>query len=390
MTINKTKILRFILLFLGFFAPIGVQFNTYLSFASLIYPSLIACLFLILILFGYRLYDKKSLSNWLSIFILFTLFHNLIMLILGYFNIIVFEDSINEILNQYLKYTLYFLAIFVYSNLFRRNALFLNSFMIGYIVSFGIVILVSSSNYIITDGVIRNLGAYNDPNSMALDAIISLAFCAYLMTRTNILLKKSIVLIFAIISIYAIITSGSRGAIFGVLVGFAFSVIMIRNYKKKFSILLIATIAAIVMLSYFYYSDNTTLQRILFGTSDSNSISGNIRIQIWSDYLSQIKAYFWIGIGKSREYLLHYYQPHNTLLDSFVTYGVLGFILFFGALFITFKKGIMYLLTHNDYSKVILFSLFLSVIVSVMFISSFNMRSLPIAFSIMYGKYLWR
>lgn len=173
---------------------------------------------------------------------------------------------------------------------------------------------------------------WTDPNYFG--SMIGMGVLASLTSLFNRWEKKvsiNLFLIFSIlISIYTIITTGSRGAIVALLIGILVLLILTK-IRVKYKILFV--IASIFVIFFLY--TNSFLDFIIFRFQSGDETAGG-RTLIWftkiEAFVNQSNILEWLfGYGFENAFSLGYSHKmgfHNDYLAIFVGYGITGIILF--------------------------------------------------------------
>jgi len=194
-----------------------------------------------------------------------------------------------------------------------------------------------------------------DINHIGFLAIPALFMIIVLFATEKNIYKKLFLLISLISTTSAVVLSGTRGALLGIIIPIPF--LFIKN--KKAVMIAVACILLLIMLTPF--KNQLHIQAL------KNKIQEDIdfaRSAIWYTYAQSIKDHPVTGIGfgmqiydadffiKHNVKLPHKYQtivsltqgnpnftPHNTLIDLTVRTGIIGLCLFFYCLYTFFRMG---------------------------------------------------
>ena len=150
--------------------------------------------------------------------------------------------------------------------------------------------------------------------------------------RDNSFKKKAFSLILTIPILYLLIESGSRGALLSLLIGL-FIVILLGKMQaiKKIGMVLLSTLFSIGLFSFIYTNDVDFRNRIV-NSIERGDTSG--RTKLWEAAYRIIQDNFIFGVGNPgmmptmRIYSGIYQQPHNLVLELWLTSGILGLIFF--------------------------------------------------------------
>jgi O-antigen ligase len=167
--------------------------------------------------------------------------------------------------------------------------------------------------------------------------------------------KRTWYFLAAFFQLVAIVLSGTRGAIVGlvagVFVGAIIYLIVHRNDRSgRYGLGAVGVFLVIVGMLFYFHKDlpqGTTLYR-LFNLKDSNS---SARLIQWKSAITGFPEHPLLGVGPENYYVISnkYYdpkiylydpswfdKPHNYLLEILVTTGVFGFVSYAGLLVLTF------------------------------------------------------
>ena len=255
----------------------------------------------------------------------------------------------------------------------RKTNLFINSYILGFVGSF---IMTGQDTLYDVGNVCRTLGAYDNPNHLAMHAsaafFFSLLFCIKRVGPSINLFYSAA----AAISLAAIINSGGRAMILGLLVVFLCALFLLglymlcgkihikRNEVNRniviylwFTVILVATISLYlpkVQNARINLASNATVKKNTNQDSNKNdersvikildrmedkkltsaaSFTENRRFDIWSGYIKHMNEYILFGsdINKDGLYFTEYgrvYASHNMIFYILFKYGIVGFLLF--------------------------------------------------------------
>lgn len=264
--------------------------------------------------------------------------------------------------------------------------------MEAYVLTFATAFILWGKNTLYDYGnVCRTIGAYTNPNILALYASVAF-FMSLLLVYNTKTVQKYIFVITSSISLACIIHTSSRAMYLALLIVcaiylgtrlFAFLKnkgnchIKVVSKSQVLNLILFVSMLLICLWIYYPKLENVVIDategevekvleeensqmanrtgvafdRILNegGLSDRATIADNSRFDIWKEYFLHIKEYFWFGnqTGSEVLYLEAYgrdFVAHNMLISTFYKYGI--FVLFiFGIVllrpfcyFITSKK----------------------------------------------------
>ncbi len=229
--------------------------------------------------------------------------------------------------------------------------------------------LISLAGMIIGKGIrIRNVGFFNNPNQLGYYSIVLISYVFFLKNYFKPSVKWAIVLI----SIYGAIVSLSKAAgISLVILAFLYIIINRKNLKKGHIVISVFALLIFTVLIIMFYkgtlpglSTNLTLRRMryrflrLFYENDSNLESGRGYSRVLEMGMNCI---FGMGEGAYNRFSsLRGLEVHSAYVNLFVSYGIIGTLIFgyFFSILIK-KKGetfiniswlsgiLLYNVTHN-------------------------------------------
>ena len=170
-------------------------------------------------------------------------------------------------------------------------------------------------------------------NQTGMKTTLALLLLIYgFINRDNSFKKKAFSLILTIPILYLLIESGSRGALLSLLIGL-FIVILLGKMQaiKKIGMVLLSTLFSIGLFSFIYTNDVDFRNRIV-NSIERGDTSG--RTKLWEAAYRIIQDNFIFGVGNPgmmptmRIYSGIYQQPHNLVLELWLTSGILGLIFF--------------------------------------------------------------
>lgn len=258
-------------------------------------------------------------------------------------------------------------------------------FMLAYVATFtGCFLLFGQITLYDLGNVCRTIGAYGNPNTLALYGGVSLCFSLYLLNMTE--RKKYFFVLMAGISLAGVINSASRSMYLGILMSlFCVGIFFMLFQKKKGSFLLsrrsLSLMAFFVLTSMFIsfayyprsenavinYADTKKTDEVRQKSSNrdgavsvidrmvgkkeetqTSSFEGNKRFKIWGEYFNKIDDYLMLGadIDSGSLYFSESwrtYDPHNSFIYFLYKYGIPGLALFIllliQAFTLTLSKG---------------------------------------------------
>ena len=186
---------------------------------------------------------------------------------------------------------------------------------------------------------VRNAGGFLDPNSFGFAGLtaVSLALLAWADAGKDFRVKALLAAV-AITGGLAVLQSGSRSSMMGCLFEFIVIILYSDKLSRKMNMLVAGGLVAIVALSFM---PGTMLESLKERASVGRirADRGANRLDIWSNYLSELPSYAVTGVGilRSREvirgsYTAEFAITHNQYLEILVETGLLGLLLFLAAL----------------------------------------------------------
>ena len=176
-------------------------------------------------------------------------------------------------------------------------------------------------------------------------------FIAIVLIAQAVVLKRMFLFLSMISTISALVLSGTKGALLGVIVPIAF---LFTKHKKITAIALLFLLSLIVITPFESKLHVQKLQDSVVAEVET------IRFSIWHDYLQIVKKYPVGGIGYgmqsyNRAFFIKndfkvpnvaetkndklFFMPHNTLIDLTVRTGIVGVCLFLYCLCVFFRIG---------------------------------------------------
>ncbi len=210
--------------------------------------------------------------------------------------------------------------------------------------------------------------------SVAKMAGISFIFNFYLFIKEKGVLKKSLFMLFMLVSLLLLFKANSRGGILFLLASMLVYSWFILKDKKIYFIVLIAAVLGGVLVIMTVSPDSFRRFSLLFGRHKGFSVSERFTMYLLS--LKLISRYWFTGVGLGGFAKYHYLKwPHNIFLEFFVECGLAGFItvvLFYFYLGLKAFKLIFRFKLSNDYTPFILSFVFLA----LYHLSSFSLMDL--------------
>jgi O-antigen ligase len=218
------------------------------------------------------------------------------------------------------------------------------------------------------DGHWRKFSFLSDPVAFSYNMVVASLLCMALLTGPIKLWKKGVLCFCIFIMLWAMLTSGTRGAY--VLVPVALLLFAILKFNK--TVLRLSIVAAVVIVGLIYVpTSNPTLYRFQSAFKPSDDPSFNVR----KANQKRIQPYIWShpiggGLGATgawgqrfapNSYLAHF-PPDSGYVRVAVELGWLGLLLFSILIFTILKLGITnYYLIHDPELKTYCFAMVLVV-----------------------------
>ncbi len=211
---------------------------------------------------------------------------------------------------------------------------------------------------------------FGNPIYVGSTMILPMFISAFLARQSEGVFWRAAYWALALFQLIAIVLSGSRGAVVGLiaglfLMGVGFLVFSKNRKTKIFSSVVLGAFVAIFLTLYLVHEklpQGSIFARV-FNLNDSNTKS---RLIQWGVALHGVKEYWLTGTGPENYYVVAnkyhnpeiskydrswFDKPHNYLLEVLVTAGIFGFLLYaaifclsiFGA-YLAFKRGLIELL----------------------------------------------
>lgn len=213
----------------------------------------------------------------------------------------------------------------------------------------------------------RASSTLGNPIYLGAFAILPMFFCLYFIFNQSGLKSKIIYSCLGLLFLTAMLQSGTRGALVGVLIGLSIGVVLYIIFNtnrtlKRQGILFV--IIGIVFFGYLFWQPQVlpkgSVIRRIFELRDSNT---NSRLIQWQSALEGFKDSPFFGVGPENYYIIsnQYYnpenyqydrswfdKPHNFPLEILVTGGIINFIFYVSIigfairiLFFAFKQEIL-------------------------------------------------
>ncbi len=214
----------------------------------------------------------------------------------------------------------------------------------------------------------RFSGGYDDPNAFGLSAGMAFLFALFVVKETQ-KASKLIAFLLALLCLVMVVSSQSRGAWLSVAIA-SFYIAMRRSILNWISLIAIGII--------LYLCSSLLPDRLLDMQSWVDD-GGTGRLSIWREYLSNMKEFFFLGLGFARENQITIGGiygvekiPHNFALEIFVKFGLFGLLSLLWMLW-SFWKGI-FAASLESADKTFFVSLFLFWAFSTFFLNSLMFR----------------
>ena len=217
-----------------------------------------------------------------------------------------------------------------------------------------------------------------NPNHLAMSLIIGFLVTPYILKTLKSHFLKIITILGILVSIVAIIMTGSRGAWVGLVIAFVLTFLIIKSKVIRPRNLIIIGIIIVIFIFALYQTgviSQYTVKRITTITDIRENRGGAGRLNIWKVGLEMIKYNPIIGVGLNNfsvrfenyiapadmEGKYHMYPgcgPHNMFLSIQGELGIIGLVLFLLFFWTTFKS----LLPHRQDPRAIIGILLLTFI----------------------------
>ena len=206
--------------------------------------------------------------------------------------------------------------------------LFLYAYYLGAIIM-AIIVVAYGSNIYEGRSTIIIMGRYCDPNQLSASILPGVFIGFEKSINEDRLTKKAVHLLAAMVVIYGSLSTGSRGALLGLLVGLSIFLLgqIISGKLRLFHIVFLLICTIIILRSL----PSLTLDRLRYSDSYLN---GSGRARIWEILISSFDAKWIIGhgAGSSIAFFLDYYgkasSVHNTFLLVLYESGIIGLTMF--------------------------------------------------------------
>lgn len=353
---NTSSTLEFLLVLTGFLVPCGEELSKIVNFdmAKLYVASITGLIvYWVLVIKGKFVFPK-----YLNLFFLFIFLHTLITYSIFFRDGFTFIDprlyvfsnpDPHFLTNSYerteaigisiLRQFVFALSGFAFCAVIQSKRQLFHC-ILGYSFGLGVVSAISLSSLNISAGD-RLSGGVLDPNAFGFSGAMLVFLAATAMAGKEINFLQKLFLLFSfVLGIAVVLSSASRGALLGLVLGF---VVILRDSKFTIKKIITLIFGFIVIIVLFEALKSQTQTADALSDEDRYSISGALsdhgagRTDIWRDYLhpDALRKYFVTGTGFGRTteairetYTYKFYVPHNNYLGILVDYGFIGFGLF--------------------------------------------------------------
>jgi O-antigen ligase len=204
----------------------------------------------------------------------------------------------------------------------------------------GCIMMVITMVYMISTGHLAGDGRIEPPNQDANEAaghlVIGVLACFWLFEKHVGVVKSQVESVVSLLVLVAgMILTGSRGAIFALIVCLFFIVFGLRKGRNILvGLVPIATLLAILFVPAYL------LNRITGFASDAKEGKLSKRDQVWAVVYGKWEKTPWLGVGPGnlvenevdKNISFFSFVAHNTFLEILAEHGVVGFTLFAGFL----------------------------------------------------------
>lgn len=151
------------------------------------------------------------------------------------------------------------------------------------------------------------------------------------------LIYRLVCLFGSFLTIFVIILTGSRSALYAVIGSTVFALwyFVLRNTKSKGKFAMIAVLAAALIIGFNYLSNADLLVLERFQIDSLMEAGGSGRTNRAEYLFTNVfpnHPLFGIGLGGDNEYAVSEGPCHNILLDPIIQLGIVGFLLYWGFL----------------------------------------------------------
>ena len=347
MSRNQTDINVILLFLIGFFATWGEGMQKVFSKSAIIYPLLVVLYIALNNKHIFPLDNRKRLvpKEFRNLF-LFILIHTIFYMVLNFQTVsfgteggvendegFSYGKAANG--NTIIRYFL-FLLFCIYLTVALSDIKKMKVFAVAYVLGF--VCTVLGGSYHVYGYLIRISGGLDDPNTMALDALVSLMLSFYLLDFSHSTKKRILLFIAVLIEILAIILTFSRGAYLALFLWFVMYIFR-QGIRRNLGKIILGTFSIVLIGNYAikYMDVDTDILTDRFSYETMNESKGANRGMIWEAYLSNMDKYFVTGMGMANSPMaikgnklgvMENYETHNIYITFFVEFGIIGLVLF--------------------------------------------------------------
>jgi len=394
---NLWRMISSILILLcAFFTPWGAGLQQVVSFDL----SKIFVYFMVLLILYYLLYisfisyEGLSFPSYFNYYILFVILHTFISYVFifpeelkfGYTGMVNMQHGFIRLQEAVgigiARFFLFILFAYSLASLLKNEKQFI---LLCLAYGAGLAIIIVLGGYVAVAGSKggRLSGGVLDPNAFGMSAAIAVFLNMFVWTTQNTkVLYKFLSIIFVGFGVIGIFSSGSRGAILGVVIGLLiilmYTPISIKEKGKLAPIVLVGGVTILFFIPRYArqsLSYRLDIQRI-------QQTRGSNRLDIWTDYLGVFHRYALTGVGlkRSREVIKDTWTsewgvPHNNYLEVLVEYGLVGLILFIMGLMSLWKRVSYKLkLERKKISNAVILGLFSAWLTISFFLSNLAIR----------------
>jgi|UPI0003A3A59D O-antigen ligase len=372
-------LLKFILL--SFFLSIGFNFTVIdgvLYLSNIL--SLIISIVIIFNLTPQELYSEKNQSIWL--------------LIISFF-VLVGMQSINGLKWLYLFFTFYSFSLFFKYNKYNLNHILLTyslGMIVATLVSFQFIDFAYLGSNFSTDsrGSIYQLGGFNVYGVLASYAMIILI---HLQSQYRTILFRTFSFLSLLLLLISQVSTLSRGGFLSLVFGLAFYSYFRKNLlKSTIGFLIVASILGLILINNLDIDFISIFNRYTF----FDDATGSGRTVLWSHIFSLMSNPFIIIFGNGAgsldlfipvsdgNWYSGFESTHNTYLEFFYQFGLIGLSLFILFLYKT-KKRIDQIILYDD--QIILKTIFYVMLVNMFFDSYFFALQITALYSLFFSLF---
>ncbi|MFA5644164.1 MAG: O-antigen ligase family protein [Patescibacteria group bacterium] len=262
-------------------------------------------------------------------------------------------------LNEF--YLFLFFIILVLSLVFSKNKeqkikrLIITAIISSAVVSFYAVLQFVGIDFLIWDEPVlltkRAVSTLGQPNFLGSFLLLAIPLSAYFLSKSKTILSRSLFVVVLFFQIFALISSGSRGAWLSLFLAIAlFLFLFYFNYNKRIFYSGLFLLFFLFLILTFGKNPVSTRFQSAFVFSEGSS---SVRVSLWESSVKAILKRDWgYGLENQKEAIIDYYQKdwaifskvnvvfdraHNVFLDIFLTLGLLGFLAYFYFYFFFFR-----------------------------------------------------